>query len=527
MIYSVPVNAASEVRALAAAGAGELYCGLQEPWWVERYGDHDSASRRQGRANLGSREELAQTARAAQAHGVSLYLALNGMYDEYQLDYLMELARWFEHIGGTGVIARDAGLLLRLKQDDNGLKRVLSLLAVCANAPSVDAYARLGVSRVVFPRFLDAAHIHDILGGCAAGGVEAESMVFFDKCPLVDGYCRHYHGVAYPERSGADAVLAGEPLYTFDTGYRTHACLGKSCSYLEPYPCAACELQRMEDAGVSFAKIGGRGRALEERVRALVFLREAQRLPSDQWRQELYQRTFARSCACYYGTSTQSATSIEPIRVAKEPRRTYVGDVRDPSRLRSSVCALLRDGSPSAGTPAPTGALTVLIGPMPQEELERGRWESTVRMLCDALRASGATDVHLCANDVGTLASLIEVRDQIAASLAGGRSLRLSITAGPLLVQRDRPQEWARFLDPEQNPPRAVYDLEGRPRMLVYRSPCDSLVSTPEGYANVTPPTLLWDHWSRRMRYDARTSYREALAAITGDMVDAEFDDQA
>ena len=180
MIYSVPVNAASEVRALAAAGAGELYCGLQEPWWVERYGDHDSASRRQGRANLGSREELAQTARAAQAHGVSLYLALNGMYDEYQLDYLMELARWFEHIGGTGVIARDAGLLLRLKQDDNGLKRVLSLLAVCANAPSVDAYARLGVSRVVFPRFLDAVHIHDILGGCVAGGVEAESMVFFD-----------------------------------------------------------------------------------------------------------------------------------------------------------------------------------------------------------------------------------------------------------------------------------------------------------------------------------------------------------
>ena len=157
MIYCAPVHAAGEVVPLASAGAGELYCGIQEAWWRERYGDHDSISRRQGRANLQTRDELARLATEARAHGLPLYLALNGHYDEGQLDYLMELCAAFEHMGGTGVIVRDLGLLWRLREVESGLARVLSLLAVCANVQSARAFARLGVSRIVLPRFMDAA----------------------------------------------------------------------------------------------------------------------------------------------------------------------------------------------------------------------------------------------------------------------------------------------------------------------------------------------------------------------------------
>ena len=91
MRYAVPVNAANEVSALAQAGADELYCGYQDRWWIERYGNHDSASRRQGRANFATLEELARCVDASRVHGLPIWLALNSRYTEPQLDHLVTL----------------------------------------------------------------------------------------------------------------------------------------------------------------------------------------------------------------------------------------------------------------------------------------------------------------------------------------------------------------------------------------------------------------------------------------------------
>lgn len=490
MIYSVPVNDAHEVLALAAACAGELYCSLQEPWWIERYGDHDSISRRQGRANLGSREALAATVSTAREHGLPLYLALNGQYDERQLDYLVDLAESFEDMGGTGLIVRDMGLLFRLQERGSDLKRVCSLLAVCANAPSVLAYARLGVSRVVFPRFLGASEIGGILRACACEGVdvEGESMVFFDKCPLVDGYCTHYHGVSYPDRVGADAQLPGDPLYTFDTTYRTHACLGRSCEYLEPYPCAACDLARLEHHGVRFGKVGGRGRPLEERIRALEFLRAAEDLAGDIERRQLYRQTFSRSCACYYGKATQNRLAIEPVMPDVDDSCTFVGDMRDGSKLRSAIVELR----------AAHGPVTLLVGPLPQSELEPERWERTVQLLCEALTSCKCDSIDVCANDMGALVALSRVYTRMAESFGAGGRNRLAIVAGPLLTRGDALAELEHFLSPAENPSRPVWDLEGMPRTLTYQR----------------PPQSLLDHWNRLMRFDARTSYQRALEYV-------------
>ncbi len=490
MIYSVPVNDACEVPMLAEAGAGELYCGLQEPWWTERYGNHDSISRRQGRANLESRDALAATVSLAREHRLPLLLALNGQYDERQLDYLTQLAREFQEMGGAGIIARDLGLLMRLEEDGNGLKRVCSLLAVCANVPTVAAYARLGVSRVVFPRFLDARAVGEIVLTCASQGVrvEAECMVFFDKCPLVDGYCTHYHGVSYPDRTGGDARLQGAPLHSFCTTYRTHACLGRSCDYLEPYPCAACEVDRLERHGVAFGKIGGRGRPLEERVRALEFLRVAQAQACDEDRRQRYVQTFGQPCACYYGDAIQDRTAIEPIRLETRPNRAYVGDLRDGSLLRSSIRELR----------GVSGSCTVLVGPLPQSELEPGRWEGTCRLLRDILADGSHSSVCLCVSDVGALVLFAQACERIRESLGSAWSGTITVEPGPLLTRGDKPAEYERFLSPDQNPSRPVWDLDGNPRTLTYQSPSASLV----------------EHWSRGMAFDARDSYQRALLRV-------------
>ena len=205
MKYSVPVNAACEVSALVAAGADELYCGFQDAWWTNRYGDHDSASRRQGAANLATMEELRRTAQAAQSCGVPLYLALNARYTEPQLEHLVELCDAFAQMGGVGVIASDVGLLWRLR-DRSDLARTLSLLAVAQNVPTLQAFGELGVTRVVFPRFIGPDEAGKLLA--AVPGMQGEVMAFFDKCPLVDGYCRHRHGISYPDRQVGESSRA-------------------------------------------------------------------------------------------------------------------------------------------------------------------------------------------------------------------------------------------------------------------------------------------------------------------------------
>ncbi|MBO4365319.1 MAG: U32 family peptidase [Eggerthellaceae bacterium] len=493
MKYSVPVNAPGEVAALVAAGADELYCGFQDEWWTVRYGDHDSASRRQGAANLITLDQLQRTADAASAHGVPLYLALNTRYTEAQLDHLEGLCDSFQRMGGTGVIVSDLGLLWRLRTR-TGLSRTLSLLAVAQNAPTLRAFQDLGVTRVVFPRFINPAEAASLLH--AVPGMQGEVMAFFDKCPLVDGYCRHRHGISYPDRQDQLQDDGAAPLYTFDTTYRTHACLGASCNYLEPYPCGACYLPSFQAAGVGFAKLGGRGRLLEERLRVLRFLKQAEACGGNDERSALYRQAFGQDCACYYGDAIQDRYAIEPIANAPcanefsaSPRR-YLGSQTSFRAFRSDIETVCGDESENVSLIHPKGCssdhptpTTVLVPPLSDEGLEwfLGMLPSVAsRLLCGT---------RLCVNDAGTLIELIRMNREC--------DLGLQVSMGTLLARLDDSAEVARFQDPSQNPSRPVWGQNGEPRILTYAA----------------PPKPLVDHWHHPSAMEP--SAQAALRSLT------------
>lgn len=484
MDYCVPVNAPEEVSALVAAGADELYCGYQDAKWIVRYGDHDSVSRRQGRANLSTRDELERTVAEARLAGAPLFLALNARYTEPQLDCLLALCADFAEMGGTGIIASDLGLLWNLR-DHPQLQRTLSLLSVAQNAPTLAAFAELGVSRVVFPRFVGSDEAKSLLS--SVSGMQGEFMAFFDKCPLVDGYCRHRHGVGYADRQVSDDVDDAPPLFSFDTVYRTHACLGSSCDYLDPYPCAACTLGRFEAAGVKFAKLGGRGRSLDERLRALRFLREAKELPDDGARKKLYVQTFETECACYYEGAMQNRYAIQPVAEPEGSKeRLFYGsqtDFASYSRALEDLCC--------GGLSPDVRHVTLLVPPLPDEGL------ATLRSLLPALCGHCPEGTHLCVNDLGTLISVSKDVDE--------RALCLEITFGTLLARLDDPAEIAHFLSADENPSRPIWDTEGNPRLLTYREPPEALV----------------EHWRRPSLCEP--SSREALRALVGHDVAYEF----
>ena len=480
MRYAVPVNAAEEVAALAAAGAGELYVGYQDRWWVERYGDHDSMSRRQGRANLSTRGELAEVVDAAHTRGLLIWLALNSRYTEPQLDHLTELCEGFERMGGTGVIASDLGLLWRLSEGF-GLARCLSILAVAQNAATLAAYARLGVSRVVLPRFMEPKEAKALLS--QSPGMEGEFMAFFDKCPWVDGYCRRRHGVTYLDREVPAGGDDAPELYTFDTTYRSHACLGRACTYLEPYPCAACHLSAFDEAGAHVAKLGGRGRPLDERLRALRFLHEAEAMGSDAERERLFHTTFGCACTCYYGAKAQDRRAIEPVSPPSWiSNGTVAGSQTDPAGLHGVVADLL-EGKLDGRHP------TLLVPPLSQGDLA---W--LLEVLPELCRACPNV-LTLVVNDLGTLVSLTGIRQ------ADSTCTGLEIELGTLLARSDDPREVAHFLSPTENPPRAIWGPDGEPRTLVYRE----------------PPATLARHWEHPSLFEP--SAQAALRELTENAV--------
>lgn len=484
MRYAVPLNAFHEVAALVEAGAGELYCGYQDDWWVRRYGDHDSASRRQGRANLSTRRELERCASEARARAIPLWLALNSRYTEPQLGYLTSLCRDFERMGGTGVIVSDVGLLWRLRQEGSGLRRCLSILAVAQNRATMTAFRRLGVSRVVLPRFVGPEEASALLEGMS--GMEAEVMAFFDKCPWIDGYCRHRHGVTYLPREVTDGDVEAPPLHTFDTTYQSHACLGKVCDYLEPYPCAACELGGFERAGVGLAKLGGRGRALDERLRAVRFLVSCEAQDGDEGRRDLYRRTFDRPCSCYYGPSIQSRRAIEPVSETPVRGALSMGSQTDLVAFRDALAALVegRIGGVTDGTPSRQG-IALLVPPLPEADLQA--LLQALPILCPR---EGMT-LSICVNDLGTLVSL--------ACACRRSQLSCTLVVGTLLARSDHPADVAHFLSPQENPARAIWGPFGEPRTLVYQR----------------PPQPLIDHWAHPslLEPSAQQALRELLAS--------------
>jgi len=479
-----PLCAPDEVEALIKAGADELYCGIIEDWWRSRYGDHDSANRRQGAANLSTRAQLAQTVARADELQIPVYLTVNTRYTEPQLDYLTDLCLDFESMGGTGIIVSDIGLLGRLRNITD-LRRCLSLLAVADNIPTIASYLRLGITRIVLPRFSTPNDARLLLQ--PFGGLEAEIMAFFDKCPFIDGYCRHYHGIARIDWEGTLANQTIEPLQTFDTTFKTHACLGKDQDYLQIDPCAACHLPQFEAAGVDYAKIGGRGRPLVNRVQALRFLKKAMILPDDTKREILYQRTFAHPCQCYYGELTQRRDAIEPRRMVTEEgllwlkygemapsagyRRLMVGSETNPETLDD----LLSSWDWVASLPTP---LTIVIPPLSQIRL------GALSDLVELLYSTCSPDTHLCVNDLGSFCQVVERVVEYAglAPIAldsrdeGCTKMPFTLTIGSLLARIDDTSAIAVFLDPQKNPSRIVCGPSGEPRLLSYAPPSPELI---------------------------------------------------
>ncbi len=410
MRFAVPILEATEVGPLAEAGAAEFYCGYQDAAWTARFGDHDSASRRQGRANLSDPGALRELAAEARKNDRPISLALNGRVSAGQLDDCRRLAELWCQCGGTGIILRDPALLTLLRKEFP-LRYTASLLAVTVNAAGAQLWRELGADRIVLPRFLSPEE----MGAVAAGtpGPEYEAMVMGDRCLFIDGFCRSIHAVGRQR-----AVPGTEPQdvrYTWNpTGSSFHLC-GEFCTPASD-PCAACALAELESCGVTVGKLGGRGLPLETRLRWLRFLQLAEREKSAPVIRAAYRERFGHACCCYYPDAkpdrkTAATKGESTDHCSPEAAPTVLGHHGCPRALREIVETLpsFSDGQSSA--------LRLVIPP-----LMPGLFADFEEILT---RISQRERTELVLNDYGAL--------YCAAARKRGGALKAELTLGVLL----------------------------------------------------------------------------------------------
>ncbi len=149
------------------------------------------AGRRWGmraRAENFSDEELRTAIAYAHEHGVAVHVALNVVLTDEDFDELPAYLRLVDEAGADALIVADLGLLDLARIHAPHVALHLSTQANVMNAASADAYARLGVSRIVLARELSVAQIAQ-LRRRATSELELEAFAHGSMCMAYSGRC--------------------------------------------------------------------------------------------------------------------------------------------------------------------------------------------------------------------------------------------------------------------------------------------------------------------------------------------------
>jgi putative protease len=308
-----PVDRASEVPELAAAGAGELYAGYVPPFWSETFGPVVSCNRRSfDEANVGSFDDLCALVHAAAVRDVPVHVALNASpIPEGMIPRLVTTAAELSRIGVRGVIVSDLPFLLALR--DAKIPRLAphaSTLFPAFNGMTVAFLRRSGAVRGILARELSTAEIAAMVP--TAGETRLETIGFRGRCPNIEGFCTHLHDD--PRRTwpcelryAKEWVGQGEAIPP-----EILAAIERDEGADRFFSCGLCAVPLLERAGVHALKIVGRGSETARKVAAVravaamrAYGREAIPGPEEcaARGKALYRETFGRPCGpvnCYF-----------------------------------------------------------------------------------------------------------------------------------------------------------------------------------------------------------------------------------
>lgn len=205
-------------------------------------------------------EEVVRAIRLAHLHGVRVYMTVNILTRERELQDCVDLTTRLYEQGLDGVIVQDLGVLAMLRQTCPGLLLHASTQMSATLPESVRFLKRLGVSRVVPARELSLDEIRRI----RQEGVEVEAFVHGAMCYCYSGRCLFSSMLG--GRSGNRGRCAGTCRLPFGILDRNQKpVMGRRPTYpLSMRDMCTLEiLPELLDAGIDSFKIEGRMKKAE------------------------------------------------------------------------------------------------------------------------------------------------------------------------------------------------------------------------------------------------------------------------
>ncbi len=133
-------------------------------------------------------DELARAVTWAHGRGVSVHVTLNVVMTDEDMDALPAYLRFLDEIGADAAIVADLGVLDLMQRYAPHVEAHLSTQASVMSATTADAWARLGVRRIVLARELSLDQIAELRRRCSKE-LELEAFAHGSLCMAYSGRC--------------------------------------------------------------------------------------------------------------------------------------------------------------------------------------------------------------------------------------------------------------------------------------------------------------------------------------------------
>ena len=233
-----PVGGEEQLKAALRCGATAVYFGLQ------------NFNARRNASNFNG-ENLAQTIRECHVHSCRVYITVNTIVFDDELEEVYKTVDQAANAGADALIVQDFAVVKYAKEHYPSMKLIASTQMAVHNSEGVKALQQLGFDRIVLARELSFDEIKKII---EETGADTEVFVHGAHCMSLSGNC--YLSSMIGGRSGNRGLCAQPCRLDCNVNGRDHALSLKDMSYVQ-------HIQKLAEIGVKSFKIEGRMKRAE------------------------------------------------------------------------------------------------------------------------------------------------------------------------------------------------------------------------------------------------------------------------
>lgn len=394
-----PAGSPEGIIAAVQNGADAVYLGL------------NGFNARRGATNF-SEEEFAKAVRYCHIRGTKVYVTMNTVVGDRELSDAAGFARMASDYGADGIIIQDMGLIRVIRDAVPDIPLHASTQMSVHNLAGVQVCAEMGLTRAVLARELSYEQIKFIAEHAT---IETEVFVHGALCFCHSGQC--YMSSLIGRRSGNRGMCAQPCRMQYSMGGR-----------MDDYPlslkdnCLITELQKLEDAGVTCAKIEGRMKrpeyaAVVTNIYSKIIKEHRQPTVAEMEQLELAFSRQGFTQGYFNGEKGQDMFGVrkdpgkEQEKFFKAVNKQYIdGEVQ---RVPVDFFVLIKEGKPiQAGIKDKDGHSAEVTGTVPQKAVRRGVTREQVQ---DQFYKTGGTPYYaeniFCEMDEGLHLSASELND--------------------------------------------------------------------------------------------------------------------